>query len=154
MKKNSRQEAILQLIEQETIGTQEELMQRLAALGHNVTQATVSRDIKALKLVKSPVADGQYRYAAVKQDMQDVSGKYYSILTHAVLHADHAGNMVAIKCYSGMANAACAAVDHMNSERIVGTLAGDDTIFVLCRNEADATEISRLMQTFAQHSNN
>jgi transcriptional regulator of arginine metabolism len=154
MKKNNRQEAILQLIEQETIGTQDELMQKLAALGYNVTQATVSRDIKALKLVKSPVADGQYRYAAVKQEMQDISGKYYSILTSAVLRADFAGNMVAIKCYSGMANAACAAVDHMNSDRIVGTLAGDDTIFVLCRNEADAAEISRLMQTFAQHTGN
>ena len=153
MKKNNRQEAILQLIEQETIGTQEELMQKLASLGYSVTQATVSRDIKALKLVKSPVADGQYRYAAVKQEMQDISGKYYSILTSAVLHADFASNMVAIKCYSGMANAACAAVDHMNSERIVGTLAGDDTIFVLCRNEADAAEISRLMQTCAQHTN-
>ena len=154
MKKNSRQEAILQLIEQETIGTQEELMQRLASLGYSVTQATVSRDIKALKLVKSPVADGQYRYAAVRQEMQDISGKYYSILTHAILHADHAGNMVAIKCYSGMANAACAAVDHMNSERIVGTLAGDDTIFVLCRDQANAAEFCRLMQSFAQQGNN
>jgi len=152
MKKNNRQEAILQLIEQEAIGTQDELMQKLAALGYTVTQATVSRDIKALKLVKSPVADGQYRYAAVKQEMQDVSGKYYSILTHALLHADYAGNMVAIKCYSGMANAACAAVDHMHSERIVGTLAGDDTIFVLCRDQADAAEICRMMQTFVQHS--
>lgn len=152
MKKNSRQEAILRLIEQEMIGTQDELMQKLASLGFHVTQATVSRDIKALKLVKSPVTDGQYRYAAVRQEIQDVSGKYYSILTHAVLRADHAGNMVAIKCYSGMANAACAAVDHMNSDRIVGTLAGDDTIFVLCRDEKGALEISRLMQSFAEHS--
>jgi transcriptional regulator of arginine metabolism len=154
MKKNSRQEAILRLIEQETIGTQDELMQKLAMLGFSVTQATVSRDIKALKLVKSPVADGQYRYAAVQQEMQDVSGKYYSILTHAVTSADYAGNMVAIKCYSGMANAACAAVDHMHSDRIVGTLAGDDTIFVLCRNQTDAAEISRLMQSFAQQGAN
>ena len=154
MKKNSRQEAILRLIEQEMIGTQDELMQKLASLGFNVTQATVSRDIKALKLVKSPVSDGQYRYTAVRQEMQDVSGKYYSILTHAVLHADYAGNMVAIKCYSGMANAACAAVDHMNSDRIVGTLAGDDTIFVLCRDQTDAAEISRLMQSFAEHGAN
>ena len=99
MKKNSRQEAILQLIEQENIGTQDELMQKLGALGYSVTQATVSRDIKALKLVKSPVADGQYRYAAVRREMQDVSGKYYSILTQSILHADYAGNMVAIKCY-------------------------------------------------------
>ena len=154
MKKNSRQEAILQLIEQENIGTQEELMQKLAALGYTVTQATVSRDIKALKLVKSPVADGQYRYAAVKQEMQDVSGKYYAILTQSILRADFAGNMVAIKCYSGMANAACAAVDHMSSDKIVGTLAGDDTIFVLCRDAQSAEDVCRLMQSFAEHSGN
>ena len=149
MKKNSnRQDAILQLIENEAIGTQDELMQRLAALGYHVTQATVSRDIKALKLVKSPIADGQYRYSAVKPEIQDISAKYYAILTQALLHADYAGNMVVIKCYSGMANAACAAVDHMPSERILGTLAGDDTIFVLCRDEAGAAEISRMMQSF------
>ena len=154
MKKNSRQEAILQLIEQENIGTQDELMQKLGALGYTVTQATVSRDINALKLVKSPVADGQYRYAAVRQEMQDVSGKYYSILTHSILHADFAGNMVAIKCYSGMANAACAAVDHMNSDKILGTLAGDDTIFVLCRDSLGAQDVCRLMQSFAEHGGN
>ena len=154
MKKNSRQEAILQLIEQENIGTQDELMQKLAAMGYSVTQATVSRDIKALKLVKSPVADGQYRYAAVKQEMQDVSGKYYAILTQSILHADFAGNMVAIKCYSGMANAACAAVDHMSSDKIVGTLAGDDTIFVLCRDPQGAADVCRLMQSFAEHGSN
>ncbi len=154
MKKNSRQEAILQLIEQENIGTQDELMQKLGALGYSVTQATVSRDIKALKLVKSPVADGQYRYAAVRREMQDVSGKYYSILTQSILHADYAGNMVAIKCYSGMANAACAAVDHMDSDKILGTLAGDDTIFVLCRDNQGAQDVSRLMQSFAEHGSN
>lgn len=154
MKKNSRQEAILQLIEQENIGTQDELMQKLGALGYSVTQATVSRDIKALKLVKSPVADGQYRYAAVRREMQDVSGKYYSILTQSILHADYAGNMVAIKCYSGMANAACAAVDHMDSDKILGTLAGDDTIFVLCRDNQGAQDVSRLMQSFAEHGGN
>jgi transcriptional regulator of arginine metabolism len=154
MKQNSRQEALLQLIEQEHIGTQDGLLQTLGALGYSVTQATVSRDIKALKLVKSPVADGQYRYAAVKQDMHDVSGKYYSILTQSILHADFAGNMVAIKCYSGMANAACAAVDHMNSDKILGTLAGDDTIFVLCRDAQGAQEVSLLMQSFAEHGSN
>ena len=141
MKKNSRQEAILQLIEQENIGTQDELMQKLGALGYSVTQATVSRDIKALKLVKSPVADGQYRYAAVRREMQDVSGKYYSILTQSILHADYAGNMVAIKCYSGMANAACAAVDHMDSDKILGTLAGDDTAFLAMKDNASAMNL-------------
>ena len=100
------------------------------------------------------MADGQYRYAAVKQDMHDVSGKYYSILTQSILHADFAGNMVAIKCYSGMANAACAAVDHMNSDKILGTLAGDDTIFVLCRDAQGAQEVSLLMQSFAEHGSN
>ena len=139
MKKN-RQALIAQIISENRIGTQEELLDMLLALGVNATQATVSRDIKALKLVKSPVADGQYRYAAVKQERHDISGKYYSILTQSILHADYAGNMVAIKCYSGMANAACSAIDSMTIRTIVGSLAGDDTAF-LAMTDQQAAEV-------------
>ena len=144
MKKN-RHEAILALIEKENIGTQEELMTKLNELGYSVTQATVSRDIKALKLVKSPVADGQYKYSAVKKDEGDFSNKFYSILDHSVLSVDYACNMVCVKCYSGMAQAACAAVDNLINDRIVGTLAGDDTFFILCRSESSAGEIRNLI---------
>ena len=145
MKKN-RQEAILALIEKENIGTQEELMTKLNLMGYSVTQATVSRDIKALKLVKSPVAEGKYKYALPKSEAQNASDKFYSILSHSALHADYAGNMVVVKCFAGMANAACAAVDALITDRIVGTLAGDDTFFVLCRDEASASAVAQLLQ--------
>ena len=139
MKKN-RHEATLSLISREDIGTQEELMQKLNDLGYKVTQATVSRDIKSLKLIKTPVSSGQYKYSYVNNEAEDFSGKYYSILSHSVTSVDYAGNMAVVKCYAGMANAACAAMDNLDIENIVGTLAGDDTIFVLCRNEESAAD--------------
>lgn len=139
MKKN-RHEAILSLISKNDIGTQEELMIRLNELGYKVTQATVSRDIKALKLIKTPVSSGQYKYSYVKGESDDFSGKYYSILSHSVTDVKYAGNMAVVKCYSGMAQAACAAMDNLEIENIVGTLAGDDTIFVLCSDENAAAE--------------
>lgn len=137
MKKN-RHEAILSLIAQQDIGTQEELMQKLNELGYKVTQATVSRDIKYLKLIKTPVASGQYKYSYVNNEAEDFSGKYYSILSHSVTSVDYAGNIAVVKCYAGMANAACAAMDNLEIDNVVGTLAGDDTIFVLCRDEQSA----------------
>ena len=139
MKKN-RHDAILSLIERENIGTQEELMLKLNAMGYKVTQATVSRDIKYLKLVKTPISGGQYKYSYVSHEVDDNSDKYYSILSHSVTSVDYAGNMAVVKCYSGMAQAACASVDNLLSDQIVGTLAGDDTIFVLCRSESAAAQ--------------
>ncbi len=144
MKKN-RHEAILSLIQKEKLSTQEELMQRLNTLGYKVTQATVSRDIKALKLVKIPAEAGEYRYAASQSEAEDFSGKYYSILAHSVTGVDYAGNMVVVKCFAGMAQAACAAVDSLEIENIVGTLAGDDTIFVLCKDEKSASEVKNYL---------
>ena len=145
MKKN-RHEAILSLIAQQDIGTQEELMQNINELGYKVTQATVSRDIKYLKLIKTPVASGQYKYSYVNNEAEDFSGKYYSILSHSVTSVDYAGNMAVVKCYAGMANAACAAMDNLEIENIVGTLAGDDTIFVLCRDERSAGEFKEYIE--------
>ncbi len=142
MKKN-RHEAILALIEKEEIGTQEELMLKLNMLGYKVTQATVSRDIKQLKLIKSPVSSGQYKYSYVNTDSEDYSGKYYSILAHSVTSVNYAGNMAVVKCFAGMAQAACAAVDNLNVENIIGTLAGDDTIFLLCKDENSAEEFKK-----------
>lgn len=139
MKKN-RHEAILALIEKEEIGTQEELMFKLNELGYSVTQATVSRDIKQLKLIKSPISSGQYKYSYVNAGGDDFSSKYYSILAHSVTSVNYAGNMVVVKCFAGMAQAACAAVDSLSVENVLGTLAGDDTIFVLCKDENSASD--------------
>lgn len=151
MKKN-RHEAILSLIAHQDIGTQEELMQKLNELGYKVTQATVSRDIKYLKLIKTPAASGQYKYSYVNSETEDFSGKYYSILSHSVTSVDYAGNMAVVKCYAGMANAACAAMDNLEIENIVGTLAGDDTIFVLCRNEESAENFKIYLEKISKNS--
>ena len=145
MKKN-RHEAILSLISRQDIGTQEELMIKLNELGYKVTQATVSRDIKQLKLIKTPVSNGVYKYSGVSNENEDHSAKYYSILSHSVTGVNYAGNMVVVKCYSGMAQAACAAMDNLIIDMIVGTLAGDDTIFVLCKDEDAACEFKEYME--------
>lgn len=147
MKKN-RHDAILALIEKENIGTQEELMLKLNEMGYKVTQATVSRDIKSLKLVKTPVSGGQYKYSFVKNETDDISDKYKSILTHSITSVDYAGNMAAVKCYSGMANAAAAALDNLMSSNILGTLAGDDTVFVLCKDEEAAASFKALVSKY------
>lgn len=147
--KRNRHEAILSLVEKEELGTQEELMCRLHELGYNVTQATVSRDIKALKLVKSPVEKGRYKYSAAKNENEDMSQKFFSILTHSVTGADYAGNMVVVKCISGMAGAACEAIDNLIEKGVVGTLAGDNTFFVLCRDEKSAGDFCEKVKRFA-----
>lgn len=145
MKKN-RHEAIINLIGKEDIGTQEELMQKLNELGFKVTQATVSRDIKSLKLIKTPVRSGQYKYSFVQSEAEDHSIKYYSILSHSVINVNYAGNMAVVKCFSGMAQAACAAMDSLEIDNIVGTLAGDDTIFVLCKDENSASVLKDYLE--------
>ena len=109
--------------------------------GFNVTQATVSRDIKELRLVKTMGLDGQYKYIATKENQHDIASRYQTIFTESVISANYAGNIVVLRCFPGMAQAACAAIDNMGFETIVGTLAGDDTIFVLCKSEGFASQI-------------
>ena len=138
--KKARHEVILSLIEKENIGTQESLLERLIEEGFSVTQATISRDIKALRLIKTPTGDGEYKYVYVQKDSEDYTQKYYSILSHS------AGNMAVVKCYTGMAQAACTAVDNIVTDKIVGTLAGDDTIFVLCKDESAASELKKRIE--------
>ena len=139
--KAKRHAKILQLITEQDIDTQEGLLSELRESGYNVTQATVSRDIKELRLVKSLSADGKYRYVAV-QDKDDggLSAKYQSIIGDSVISVDYAGHTVVVKCHVGMAQAACAALDGMHWDSVVGTLAGEDTIFILMRTNDKAAE--------------
>ncbi len=144
--KKSRHEAIIALINKENIGTQEELMIKLNDLGYKVTQATVSRDIKSLKLIKTPISNGQYKYSAAGTETENFTKKYFSILSNSATSINCAGNIAVIKCYSGMAQAACAAVDSLGIEYIVGTIAGDDTIFVLCKDDSTASELKDYLE--------
>ncbi len=139
--KKKRLELILKTIEQYDISTQEELLNALKEHGLDVTQATVSRDIKELGLVKSMGRNGKYKYSAPKTNDSDAVRNFHNIIAPSVLWVDYAMNTVVVKCYAGMAQAVCAAFDTMELNGVVGTLAGDDTIFVLCRNEELAVEL-------------
>ena len=142
--KSDRLAKILELIDENEIDTQEELLRRLKEAGFDVTQATVSRDIKELRLVKVLAHNGKYRYSAnMQQPKMDMSFKFHSIFSQSVQGVDYAGNMVSVKCFTGMANAACAALDSIHWNGVVGTLAGDDTIFVLMCTEERAAELVR-----------
>ena len=136
--KTKRHAKILELIQEYVIDTQEELLRRLREESFNVTQATVSRDIKELRLVKTLSPDGKYRYSTGKRSETDISGKFHNLFSDSVHGIDYAGNMVVVKCYVGMAQAVCAALDSLHWDGTLGTIAGDDTIFILTRNENTA----------------
>ncbi len=133
--RKQRQNQILSLIENEQIFTQDELIQRLREHGFETTQATISRDIKELKLVKKIGANGKSVYSVNKVETGTPIDNFYDIFAGTVISVDYAMNTCVIKTHVGMASAACAAIDAMHLEGVVGTLAGDDTIFVLCRDE-------------------
>lgn len=143
--KKKRHEAIIRIIEANSISTQTELLNMLNDEGYNTTQATISRDIKDLRLVKKSDQLGRSAYAVDQSDSAEINGKYNSVFAHSVISADFAGNITVIKCYQGMANAACAALDTMGLEGIVGTLAGDDTFFVLCRSAEIAENMKSIV---------
>lgn len=141
--KNERQERILQIIRENEVETQEDLLVHLKKLGISSTQATISRDIKQLHLVKQPTGSGGYKYAvsAAKTHL-NVAEKLRTIFRESITRVDYAQNLVVIKTMSGLANAACAAVDAMEIPEIVGSLAGDDTALLVMRNESAALELA------------
>ena len=140
--KTARLHAILRLIEQYPISRQEVLIDYLAKEGFNVTQATVSRDIRELCLVKASTTDG-YRYVASHSETMNTKaqGRFETIFRESVLGVDYAGHIVLVKCYSGMANAACEVFDALKWNNVVGTLSGDDTFLIVARSERDAKTI-------------
>jgi transcriptional regulator of arginine metabolism len=147
--KKKRHAKILELIRTCPINTQEGLLEHLRAAEFDVTQATISRDIKELRLIKVQEPDGQYRYSTGKSSSGDVGSKFHALFPDSVHTIDHAGNIVVIKCMVGMAQAVCAALDSLHWDGTVGTIAGDDTIFILVRSESNAAamvaELKKLM---------
>lgn len=149
--KSKRQNRIFEIITSNDIETQDELIERLRESGYDVTQATVSRDIKELGLVKVSTMDNHYKYAVPASPTQDnikISAKYRNIIKETVISVDGAENLVVVKTYSGMAQAAAAAIDGMGWSEIVGSIAGDDTILVVIRSTERALEfIKRFKET-------
>lgn len=145
--KNERQDKILELIMKYTIETQEELMFKLKESGFDVTQATVSRDIRQMKLSKVPTSSGGLRYVSYHKASEDMNEKYRRIFSDGFISMDNAQNIIVIKTVSGMAMAAAAALDNMNFQEIVGCIAGDDTIMCAMRSMDDAVVVMRRLRS-------
>lgn len=139
--KNARQAAILNIIENQDIETQEELALRLREKGIMVTQATVSRDIKELRLLKVLTASGSYKYATSDRADHGLSDRFIRMFVDSVLSITYSNNIIVIKTLSGSANTAGEAIDSMRWPEILGTMAGDNTVLVVVRADVDTKEI-------------
>lgn len=140
--KKQRQKAIINLITTKIIDTQEDLLVGLQDLGFAVTQATISRDIKELRIVKALDSNGVYRYISNNSTQKGgISVKYREIFSHSVESVNYAMNNIVIKCHPGMAQGACAAFDNMYKSEVLGSLAGDDTIFIITQTESKAKSL-------------
>ena len=145
--KTSRQSKILDIIRTKDIETQNQLIEALEAAGFKSTQATVSRDIRELRLVKEMTIDGGYRYTL--PSAESISGnndKLRTIFRESIVSIDYAGNLVILKTLAGMASAACSAIDSMEISSIIGTIAGDDTIFLAVREVSTAEMLTKKMK--------
>ncbi len=148
--KSARQEKIIEIISSRDVETQSQLIEELSACGIRSTQATLSRDIKELRLVKELTSDGKYRYVAASRDeFTDYDLRLKKIFRECVTTYATAQNLLVIKTLPGLAPAACAALDGMEIDGLVGTLAGDDTAFLAMRDvesaEAFENEIEKLL---------
>lgn len=147
MKKN-RQNKIKEIIEQNNIETQDELLLELTKAGFSTTQATISRDIREMKLTKVSDGAGKQKYVMIQNADTDVTKKYHQVLSASILNIDYAGNMIVIHTVSGMAMAAAAALDNMSIPGLLGCIAGDDTIFCVARGESVCQEIIAVIEKF------
>jgi len=146
--KQKRHSKILSIITEKDVKTQEQLTQALKDAGFMVTQATVSRDIKELGLIKIPLADGAYKYAVTKKEKQD-NRENLSIFSRSVLNIQAAMHTVVVKTHSGMANAVAASLDMFLANEMLGTIAGDDTILVIAQSPEKAESmVIKLRQIF------
>ena len=149
--KNARQQKILELIEQYDIDTQETLIKKLGEVGYNVTQTTVSRDIRQLNLVKGVTARGTYKYVAPSVTRESNIPVLNSAITDSVVKIEAAGNIVVIKTFAGMANAIAVCVDSLHHDNIVGSVAGDDTILLVIKDNPAAEALAdELRNTFGK----
>ena len=141
MARSSRQSKILEIIKAKEIETQDDLVRELRALNFDITQATISRDIKELGLIKIMTDDKKYKYAYVDSSEQQVSGKYMGIYKEAIISIKNAQNLVVIKTLKGVANAISSFVDKLNLKSVLGTTYGDETVMVICPNNAEAVDV-------------
>lgn len=146
--KESRHMKILEIIRNRDVGTQEEMCSLLQKAGYQVTQATVSRDIRELKLTKIPLGRGNQKYVSLADVSDPMTEKYARVFQDGVISIDMAQNILVIKTVSGMAMAVAAALDAMDCQEIVGSIAGDDTIMCAVRTVEETRDLmQRLKRT-------
>ena len=145
MKKN-RHDKIIEIIARNVVETQEQLVALLKDAGYDVTQATVSRDIRQMKLTKQVTEDGKSKYVYTTADSDVMQDKYVSVLKAGFVSMDLAQNILVMKTVSGMAMALAAALDALNFPQVVGCIAGDDTIMIAIKNNEEAVEIMEEIQ--------
>ena len=150
--KSTRHSLILEIIEQKDIETQEELAEELKRRGVKVTQATVSRDIKELRLLKVLSDHGGYKYATVERAEKGMSDRFIRILSESVISLDNVGNLIVIKTLSASANAAAEAIDSMKWSEVLGSIAGDNTILVIARSEEAVESLMARFNTLIKRS--
>lgn len=150
--KYNRHTKILEIIEAEVIETQEEIADRLKSLGMDVTQATISRDIKELRLIKVMASDGRYKYAPFSKTENVVYNRLMTIFTESYASSDYANNIVVVKTLPGMAQASASAIDSLKWPEIVGSIAGDDTVMIICRAEKIAEDLVNKFNKMAKMS--
>ncbi|MFR4351925.1 MAG: arginine repressor [Roseburia sp.] len=148
--KTKRQAKVLELIKKNDIETQEELSDYLEREGYQVTQATVSRDIRELKLTKVPMSNGRQKYVALIETDEDLSEKYVRVFRDGFVSMDMAQNILVIKTVSGMAMALAAALDAMQLHEIVGSIAGDDTIMCAIRSAEDTLTVMERLRKIVE----
>lgn len=139
--KAQRHIKIREIITQRDIETQDELVKELRRAGYPVTQATVSRDIKELHLVKVATNSGVYKYSLPADQRFNPSEKLKRLLQDSFVSIDHSGNLIVLKTLPGNAHAVASLLDHLDWEEIVGTIAGDDTILIVCREEISIPDL-------------
>lgn len=139
--KAKRQRKIREIIAAKDIETQEDLVEALKEAGMAVTQATVSRDIKELQLIKVPLGDGRYKYSLPQDQRFNPEGKLRRALQDHFVSTDYAENLVVVKCMPGTANTIASLIDGMDWPELIGTVSGDDTTLLVCRTKEQAENI-------------
>lgn len=143
MNKGQRHIRIRDIISNQEVETQDELVDRLRAAGFNVTQATVSRDIKELHLVKVPLPDGRYKYSMPTEQKFNPLQKLKRMLVDSFISIDNADHFIVLKTLSGHANAVAELIDNLPWEEIMGTISGDNTILIICRSKENTDEVRK-----------
>ncbi len=150
MTKAARHKKILELISEKDISTQTELTNLLISEGFDVTQATTSRDLQELRIMKMLLSDGTYKYAVSKETDLDINSKLRTVLGECLTNSDYAMNIVVLKTITGAAQAVAFAIESVIEEDVVGSIAGDDTVMIVVRSEKNAKLLANKLKKYIQ----